>query len=130
MVFIGVACLVPWNAISNFPQADRSGLYFGETLLQEASLSLENRSVFITGMSWFNTFYNNEVMRLRDDVTVVKAWDLLAPLAPSLLSSRRYPDLNLPDPAGHRFDSTGGSFEYVEDLINRNCVSSTVPLLP
>ncbi len=120
LVFIGMACVVPLNITGNFQKADRSGLYFGETLLQKASLSLENRGVFISGVSWFNMFYNNEVMRLRDDVTVVKAWDLLVPDAPHLLSSKRYPDLNLPDPEDHRFDTAEGSFKYVKDLLNRN----------
>lgn len=120
LVFIGMACMVPLNIASNLSKADRSGLYFAETMMQKMSLSLENRSVFITGTSWFNIFYIHEVMRLRDDVTPIIAWGLFDKYVPSYLSSKRYPDLNLPDPADHSFNGDGGSLKYVEDLFNRN----------
>jgi tetratricopeptide (TPR) repeat protein len=120
LVFVGIACVVPFNAISNYQKADRSGLYFGETLLKRVSLSLEDKSLFITGMSWFNFYYYNDVMRLRDDVTAIKAWNFMRPDVPAVLTERRYPDLVLPDASRHRFDSRTGSLKYVEELLKRN----------
>jgi len=120
LVFVGMACVIPWNAISNFPQTDRSGLYFGESLLKRMSLSLADRSLFIAGISWFNFYYYNDVMRLRDDVTAIRAWDFMGPDVPSLLTPRRYPDLVLPDASHHRFDSRADSLKYVEELFKRN----------
>ncbi|GJL78985.1 MAG: hypothetical protein NPINA01_19740 [Nitrospinaceae bacterium] len=120
LAFIGMACVIPFNAVSNYQKADRSGLYFGETLLKRMSLSLEDRSLFLTGMSWFNFYYHNDVMRLRDDVTAIRAWDFMDPDVPSLLTPRRYPDLNLPEPAEHRFDSRAESLKYIRDLFQRN----------
>lgn len=120
LVFVGMACVIPFNVISNYQQADRSGLYFGESLLKRVSLSLEDRSIFVTGMSWFNFYYHNDVMRLRDDVTAIKAWDLIGPDVPDLLTQRRYPDLVLPEVSRHRFDSREGSLKYVQDLFQGN----------
>lgn len=120
LVLIGVACVIPFNAVKNYAKTDRSGLYFGESLLKRVALSLENRSVFITGASWFNYYYYNDVMRLRDDVTAVKAWDFMGREAPSLLTPRRYPDLDLPDPSSHVFNSRAGSLGYVQDFLERN----------
>jgi len=120
LVYIGVLCLIPLNILTHYPRVDRSADYFGESLLKRVFLSLENRSLFLTGMSWFNFYYHNDIMRLRDDVTAVKAWDLLDKNPPSLLTARRYPQLNLPDPARHRFDSSEGTLNYVQDLLTRN----------
>ncbi len=127
LVYVGLLCVIPWNILANYHQADRSGSYFGESLLKRTFLSLEDNSLFITGMSWFNFYYHHDVMRLRDDVTGIKAWDLLDPEPPSYLTTRRYPDLNLPDPSHHQFDSRLGTYAYVQDLLQRN--HGTRPIL-
>lgn len=116
----GIAAFIPWMGIANFQKVDRSGLYFGETLLKRVSLSLEDRSIFITGMSWFNFYYLQDVLRLRDDVTGIKAWDLLEKDPPSLLTPRRYPGLVLPDPSRHDFNSREQTLDYVRELIRQN----------
>ena len=80
-------CVIGWNAFTGYPRVDRSDMYFGETLLKRVFLSIENRGVFITGNSWFDYFYNQDVVRLRDDVTAIKAWDFLDPDPPSILTA-------------------------------------------
>ena len=116
----GVLGLFCWNLFLGYPKVDRSGMYFGETLLKQVYLSLENRSLFLSGMSWFNFFYHQDVTRLRDDVTSVKAWDLLDADPPGYITPRRFPDLALPEPARHRFDSREGSLRYVQELLALN----------
>ena len=113
-------CVIGWNVFTGYAKVDRSDLYFGETLLKRVFLSVENRGVFITGNSWFDYFYNQDVTRLRDDVTAIKAWDFLDPDPPSILTARRYPDLNLPDPSGHNFKDVQGMYRYLDVFLEEN----------
>ncbi len=115
-----LVCVIGWNAFTGYPRVDRSDLYFGETWLKRVFLSLENRSVFVTGNSWFDYFYNQDVARLRDDVTAVKAWDFLDTEPPAILTARRYPDLDLPDATAHSFQSREGAQRYLNAFIDAN----------
>jgi len=121
-----VGC-VAWQASANYSKVDRSGHYFAESLLQRMILSLDDNSIFVAGISWFNSAYHQDVMRLRDDVTFVKAWDFLDAHPPSLMTPKKYPDLKLPAPKNHRFDSRAGSYSYAIDFFERN--SRLRPLL-
>ena len=118
--------LIPWMASTNYLRVDRSGLYFGESLLKRVFLSLDERALFISGISWFNFYYHQDVTRLREDVTAVKAWDLLAPDPPSMLTRRRYPHLNLPVPSRYNFDSRETARIYVLDLLRLNATERPV----
>ncbi|KMP12694.1 hypothetical protein UR09_00425 [Candidatus Nitromaritima sp. SCGC AAA799-A02] len=112
--------LIPWMAATRFYKVDRSGLYFGETLLKRVFLSLEERSLFVPGISWFNFFYHQDVTRLREDVSAVKAWDFLNPNPPSILTRKRYPDIKLPIVSKYRFDSREASRIYLMDFFRLN----------
>ncbi len=126
VTLILVGCVV-WQISSNYSKVDRSGNYFAESLLKRMVLSLDDNSVFVAGISWFNTAYHQDVMRLRDDVTLVKAWDFLDTNPPSLMTSKRYSDLKLPTPENYRFSSREEAFLYVSDFFNQN--SQERPLL-
>jgi hypothetical protein len=99
---------------------DSSKNYFGDTIFKQIFLSLDNRSLFITGVSWFHYFYYNDVLRLRDDVAQINVWDLLNEDPFQYITARRYPGLDLPDLRKHKFDSKEISNRYIEDLFDRN----------
>lgn len=120
ILLIGCLCFIPLNIAKNYYQVDRSRFYFGDTIYKRIFLSLENRSVFINGISWFHFYYYNDVMRFRDDVTQINVWDLLNDDPYRMLTPGRYPDLDLPDPSQHRFDSRMASNEYLQELLDRN----------
>ena len=61
--------------VLNYLQVDRSKNYFAETLLKKELLSVDNESILVTEISWFSMAYYLDVMRLRDDVALVKAAD-------------------------------------------------------
>ena len=111
---------VAWLISSNFSKVDRSDNYFAETLLKRMILSLDDNSIFVAGISWFNSAYHQDVMRLRDDITFVKAWDFLDVHPPSFLTPKRYPGLKLPDPDIHKFDSRENSYLYVTEFFDQN----------
>ena len=121
-----VGC-VAWLISSNYSKVDRSGNYFAESLLQRMILSLDDNSIFVAGISWFNSAYHQDVMRLRDDVTFVKAWDFLDTHPPSLMTSKKYPDLKLPAPENYRFSSRAEAYLYATDFFDQN--SRLRPLL-
>ena len=99
---------------------DRSKNYFGDTIFKQLFLSIDNRSLFVTGVSWFHYYYYNDVLRLRDDVTQINAWDLLNENPFQYITARRYPSLDLPDLSKHKFDSKEKSNRYIEDLFEKN----------
>jgi len=109
---------IPWLAVRNFLSADRSGQYLGETLLKREVLSLDNHALFIPGISWFNYHYLNDVLRLRDDVVAMNAWDFMADDPPGIFTVRRYPELRLP--AGHTFIARSEALKYIEELFSIN----------
>jgi tetratricopeptide (TPR) repeat protein len=111
---------VAWQISSNYAKVDRSGNYFAESLLKRMVLSLDDNSIFVAGISWFNLAYHQDVMRIRDDVTFVKAWDFLDAHPPSVITSKRYPDLKLPNPENHRFGSREESYSYMIDFFDQN----------
>ena len=119
-VILVLAGTLGWQISANYSRVDRSGNYFPESLLKRMVLSLEDNSIFVAGISWFNSAYHQDVMRLRDDVTMVKAWDFLDAHPPSLITSKKYPDLELPSPGDHRFDSREGSFIYATEFFDQN----------
>jgi tetratricopeptide (TPR) repeat protein len=111
---------VTWLILTNFNKVDRSENYFAESLLKRMVLSLDDNSIFVAGISWFNVAYHQDVMRLRDDVTFVKAWDFLDADPPSYMTSQRYPDLQLPNPKSHKFGSRAESYLYMTDFLEQN----------
>ncbi|MBI4389797.1 MAG: hypothetical protein HY580_06410 [Nitrospinae bacterium] len=112
--------IVPWTAFKNFYAVDRSQHYLAEPLATRIYLTLPDRAVFVPGLSWFNYYYSQDVARLRDDVTAVSVWDLLSADPPAWLTSRRFPDLNLPDPARYRFNTREQIADYIEETFRRN----------
>ena len=120
IVLISFALLVPWGVAMNFAKMDRSGNYAAESLYQRIYLTLGNGAIFIPGLSWFHYYYYQDVARLRDDVTAVNVWDLLSPDPPAMLTSRRFPDLYLPDPSSYNFNSKENISDYVRDFLDGN----------
>jgi tetratricopeptide (TPR) repeat protein len=127
LVTLVLTGFVVWLISSNYYKVDRSGNYFAESLLKRMVLSLDDNSVFVAGISWFNSAYHQDVMRIRDDVTFVKAWDFLDAHPPSFITSKRYPDLKLPSPENHRFGSREESYSYMIDFFDQN--SGVRPIL-
>lgn len=119
------ACTL-WLVITNFFKVDRSNSYFAETLLKKELLSLDDESILVTEISWFNMAYHLDVMRLRDDVALVKAADFLEADPPSFLTSKRYPYLQLPDQDKHRFDSRENAFNYMMEFFRNNAENRPV----
>jgi tetratricopeptide (TPR) repeat protein len=120
VISLVLAGCVAWLVSANYSKVDRSGNYFAESLLQRMILSLDDNSIFVAGISWFNSAYHQDVMRLRDDVTFVKAWDFLDSHPPFYLTPKRYPDLKLPRPENHRFGSREESYLYLTDFFDQN----------
>lgn len=120
LVWAGLFLLIPWTVLINFYKVDRSGHYYAETLAKKIYLSLPDNALFIPGLSWFNYYYAKDVQRLRDDVTAVGGWDLLSENPPSWVTHRRFPTLDLPDPAKYRFDSRQRISDYSHELFERN----------
>ncbi|MBI4382435.1 MAG: DUF2723 domain-containing protein [Nitrospinae bacterium] len=112
--------LIPWSIFKNYYAVDRSQHYLAEPLAAKIYLALPDRAVFVPGLSWFNYYYSQDVARLRDDVTAVSAWDLLSENPPAWLTPRRFPDLDLPDPARRRFNTREQIAEYVEATFRGN----------
>lgn len=124
-VAILTACIF-WLMISNYVKADRSNSYFGETYLKKELLSLDDEAIFITEVSLFNQAYFLDVMRLRDDVAMVKSSDFLEADPASYLTERRYPELKLPDPDKYGFESREVAFEYMMEFLRENAKSRPV----
>jgi tetratricopeptide (TPR) repeat protein len=114
-----VGCVM-WLVSSNFSKVDRTDNYFAESLLKRMILSLDDNSIFVAGISWFNSAYHQDVMRLRDDVTFLKAWDFLDTHPPSLMSSKRHPNLQLPNHENYQFNSRKEAFSYVTEFFDQN----------
>ncbi|QPJ64493.1 MAG: DUF2723 domain-containing protein [Candidatus Nitrohelix vancouverensis] len=126
MLVLILAVWIGTRPIVNFPQADRSEMYAGETLLKPIFLALPDDSIFLAGISWFHFFYHNDVERLRDDVTGVRAWDFLEKYPPEYLTKRRFPDLILPDASAHVLDSRLGAWNYLQDFMKSNASKRTI----
>jgi len=112
--------LIPYMLVAHFNRVDLSGNYTAETLPKRVYLSLDDRALFLPAMTWFYYYYYQDVERLRDDVTAVKVWDLLAHDAPAMLTPRRYPDLRLPLPAAYHFKSYENISEYIGEFLRIN----------
>jgi hypothetical protein len=128
LAWLGLFLLIPWTALINYYKVDRSGHYFAETLGKKIYLSLPDNAVFITGLSWFNYYYAKDIQRLRDDVTAISSWDLLSENPPSWLTRRRFPDLDLPDPANYRFETRQKISDYSQELFDRNGINRPIVL--
>ncbi len=127
IALIVLALLIPWGAALNFAKVDRSGNYVADSLYKRIYLTLENRAIFIPGLSWFHYYYYQDISRLRDDVTAINVWDLLSPNPPSMLTPRRFPKLYLPDPSIYNFNSKENISDYVRDFMEGN--SARRPIL-
>ncbi|PIQ97132.1 MAG: hypothetical protein COV67_05865 [Nitrospinae bacterium CG11_big_fil_rev_8_21_14_0_20_56_8] len=115
-----ILLLIPARIAANYSRVDRSELYFGETLLKRVFLSLDNYSLFVPGIAWFNFYYHNDIMRLRDDVVAINAWNFFSDDPLAYLTPRRYPSLVLPSASGHRFDSREGAWNFTRELFEKN----------
>jgi tetratricopeptide (TPR) repeat protein len=117
---VGIICLIPYNIMHSYFQVDRSKNYFGDTIFKSMFLSLENRSVLLAGVSWFHSYYYNDILRLRDDVTQINVWDLMNDDPFQYITEKRYPDLSLPDPRNYKFDSRENANHYILELFQKN----------
>ncbi|MZH13764.1 MAG: DUF2723 domain-containing protein [Nitrospinae bacterium] len=123
---LAFACVL-WLLISNYLKVDRSNNYFAESYLKKELLSADDESILVTEVSWFYMAYYLDVMRLRDDMTLVKAADFLEEDPVYYFTPRRYPELKLPDPQKYQFGSTELAFNYMMDFFRMN--STTQPVL-
>jgi tetratricopeptide (TPR) repeat protein len=123
---ISGACVF-WLMISNYFKVDRSGSYFAETLLKKELLSVDDEGILVAENSWFNMAYFMDVMRLRDDVALVKAADFLEADPASYLTPKRYPQLQLPDRGKYKFGSFEIAFNYMMEFFESN--AKTRPVL-
>ncbi len=112
--------------ISNYLQVDRSNNYFAETILKKELLSVDDESILVTEISWFNMAYYLDVMRLRDDVVLVKAADFLEADPASYLTPKRYPELELPDRKKYQFGTREAAFNYMMQFFRDNAKSRPV----
>jgi hypothetical protein len=126
IIIVFLLLLIPWSATINFNKLDSSGNYVAESLYQKIYLTIEDRAIFIPGISWFHYYYYQDISRLRDDVTAINVWDLLSPDPPSMLTPRRFADLKLPDPAKYDFKSKENISYYVRDLLDSNSTERPV----
>ena len=127
MALILVALVIPWTLIDrNYSRVDHSWNYHPEMLTRQVYLTLPDRAVFVSGLSWFFYNYNQDVRRLRDDVTAVTVWDLLSPHRTGLLTSKRYPNLFLPDENKHDLKSLEGISAYARAFLEGNAGSTPV----
>ncbi len=115
-----------WLMIPNYIKVDQSNNYFAETYLKKEILSVDDESILVTEISWFNMAYFMDVMRLRDDVTLVKAADFLEDDPPSYLTTKRYPHLQLPNPQQYPFGSKEAAFNYMMEFFKENAKSRPV----
>jgi hypothetical protein len=122
---ISVACVF-WLMISNYFQTDRSNNYFAETLSKKELLAVDDESILVTEISWFHMAYYLDVMRLRDDVILVKAADFLEADPASYLTPKRYPELELPDRKKYQFGSREAAFNYMMQFFRENAKSRPV----
>jgi len=127
IILVFLILLIPWTAIINFNKVNSSENYVAESLYQKIYLTIEDRAIFIPGISWFHYYYYQDISRLRDDVIAVNVWDLLSPDPPAMLTSRRFPSLKLPDPAHYDFNSKENISNYVQEFLDAN--SSERPIL-
>jgi hypothetical protein len=127
MVLLILSLAIPWTMVDkNYVRVDHSWNHLPETLTRQVYLTLPDRAVFVTGLSWFFYNYNQDVRRLRDDVIAVTLWDLISPHRTGLLTSKRYPNLFLPDEKKHNFKSLEGISEYAREFLESNSVSAPV----
>jgi hypothetical protein len=122
---ISGACIF-WLMISNYYKVDRSGSYFAETLSKKELLSVDDESILVTEISWFSMAYYLDVMRLRDDVVLVKAADFLEADPASYLTKKRYPELEIPDQKKYQFDTRETAFNYMMQFFRDNAKSRPV----
>jgi len=131
LVLLLVSLAIPWTMIDrNYVRVDHSWNYLPETLTRQVYLTLPDQAVFVSGLSWFYYNYNQDVRRLRDDVTAVTAWDLISPHRTGLLTARRYPNLFLPDKEKHDFKSFEGISDYAQEFLEKNAVLTPVVMEP
>jgi len=129
MALILIALAVPWSMVDrNYSRVDHSWNYLPETLTRQVYLTLPDRALFVSGLSWFYYNYNQDVRRLRDDVTSVTVWDLISPHRTGLLTTKRYPNLFLPDEEEHDFKSLEGISNYAQEFLENNASSTPVVL--
>ena len=128
ILLVFLILLIPWSVTINFNKVDSSENYVAESLYQKIYLTIEDRALFIPGISWFHYYYYQDVTRLRDDVTAANVWDLLSPDPPSMMTSRRFPELKLPDPAKYDFNSKENISFYARDLLDANALERPVLL--
>jgi hypothetical protein len=128
IIIVFLILLIPWSATINFNKVNSSGNYIAESLYQKIYLTIEDRAIFIPGISWFHYYFYQDISRLRDDVTAINVWDLLSPDPPSMLTARRFPNLKLPDSEKYEFNSKENISYYVRDLLEANATERPVLL--
>ena len=126
VLLLATALAIPWAVWKNYSRVDHSWNHLPETLTRQVYLSLPDQAVFVSGLSWFFYNYNQDVRRLRDDVTAVTVWDLISPHRTGLLTARRYPNLYLPVKEKHDFNSLEGISDYTQEFLENNAVLTPV----
>ena len=126
VLLLAAGLAIPWAVWKNYSRVDHSWNHLSETLTRQVYLTLPDRAVFVSGLSWFFYNYNQDVRRLRDDVTAVTVWDLISPHRTGLLTSRRYPNLVLPDEEKHDLKSLEGISDYTQAFLENNAVFTPV----
>ena len=128
VLILAIGLAIPWSALKSYIRVDHSWNYLSESLTRNVYLTLPDRAVFITGISWFFYNYNQDVRRLRDDVTAVSVWDLISPHRSGLMTPKRYPHLGLPDENQYSLNSLEGISDYTQEFLEQNSVHSPVIL--
>ncbi|NIQ01704.1 MAG: DUF2723 domain-containing protein [Nitrospinaceae bacterium] len=123
-----VGMLIPLSLLFNYFRVDHSWNHLSESLTRKVYLTLPDRAVFITGLSWFFYNYNKDIRRLRDDVTAISVWEVLYPDPTEMMTRRRLPDLILPEEDKYDFKNVTGLSGYAYEFVSRNAVTRPVIL--
>ncbi len=120
LAVVALFLMIAAAAIKNYYLVEKSGHYFGESLTNKIYLSVPDHAIFAPGLSWFQYYYAQDVMRLRDDVVGINTYTLLANQPAELVTPRRFPTLDLPDPEKYKFDSHESVSDHTQEIFDRN----------
>ncbi len=115
-----ILILIPSKILANYKQVNRSEHYAAETLSQKVFLSVPDNALFVSGITWFQYFYFKDVVRLRDDIVGVPAWDLLYHNSLEWLTPKRYPSLKWPQSGKLPFESREEIALFDQELFKLN----------
>ncbi len=120
LVVVALFLMIAASAFKNYYRVEKSGYYFGESLTNNIFLTIPDRALFVSGLSWFRFFYAQDVMRLRDDIVGMNAYALLLKNPTEMVTPRRFPSLDLPDPKIVDVEFMESVSDYTQELLDRN----------